>query len=153
MADDPNGPSATARVKPGIFPNAFAALETLAFKKPWRAEDFSAEAHYCGWLLGEPSLPLGYLFMQIVANEAELLRIATHPQHRRQGLARKLWDGFLTDPTQKDVTQIFLEVSSENTGAQNLYNTLGFRESGRRPAYYGPGEDAVLMHWQRDNNR
>ena len=41
---------------------------------------------------------------------------------------------------------LFLEVRAGNERARNLYKSAGFRETGRRKAYYRrPVEDAVLM--------
>ena len=37
-----------------------------------------------------------------------------------------------------------LEVRPSNAAARTLYRSLGFRETGRRPRYYGD-EDALLM--------
>jgi ribosomal-protein-alanine N-acetyltransferase len=43
-----------------------------------------------------------------------------------------------------DARLVHLEVRPSNATARTLYRSLGFRETGRRPRYYGD-EDALLM--------
>jgi len=40
---------------------------------------------------------------------------------------------------------VTLEVRERNTPAIALYRGLGFSVAGRRPRYYGDGEDALIM--------
>jgi ribosomal-protein-alanine N-acetyltransferase len=40
---------------------------------------------------------------------------------------------------------MFLEVAAQNTAARALYAALGFTETGRRPAYYEDGGDALIL--------
>jgi len=40
---------------------------------------------------------------------------------------------------------VHLEVRANNDGAQAFYEKLGFRETGRKAAYYDGREDAVRM--------
>jgi ribosomal-protein-alanine N-acetyltransferase len=40
--------------------------------------------------------------------------------------------------------ELWLEVHEVNVSAQNLYEKLGFRLSGRRPRYYKDGATALL---------
>jgi len=54
-------------------------------------------------------------------------------------------DTLLGQARQANSDAIFLEVRESNTGARRLYEEFGFRETGRRKAYYtNPSEDAVL---------
>ena len=41
--------------------------------------------------------------------------------------------------------KIYLEVSSSNMPALNLYSRLGFKKVGIRKKYYQDGMDAILM--------
>ena len=43
------------------------------------------------------------------------------------------------------MTRVLLEVRAGNPAARGFYRAQGFREVGRRPAYYTDGEDAVLL--------
>jgi ribosomal-protein-alanine N-acetyltransferase len=72
--------------------------------------------------------------------------IAVDPRVQRRGLARKLFDELVYQLGQAGITEVVLEVRESNQPALELYRSLGFVETGRRPRYYiDPVEDAVLM--------
>lgn len=76
--------------------------------------------------------------------ELELLLVASGA--RRQGLGRRLSRHWLQWACESGATEAFLEVRASNTGARNLYGSLGFEDGGLRARYYHqPVEDAVLM--------
>ncbi|MEK0162351.1 GNAT family N-acetyltransferase [Phaeobacter sp. JH20_36] len=115
--------------------------------RPWSSDEFSA-------LLDSPfSYAVGdtrcFALGRVVAGEAELLTIATHPDYRRQGFARMVLDSWQEAALARDATDGFLEVAADNRSARALYHSYGFAETGRRVGYY-PREgassvDAVLM--------
>lgn len=75
-------------------------------------------------------------------DEFEILSIATHPQHRRKGLARALIHEFCSAYK----GDVFLEVRESNAGAIAFYASLGFRKTGVRHSYYADtGDGAVVM--------
>ncbi len=76
----------------------------------------------------------------VVADEAELLVIATHRAHRPRGLARALLED---DEARARTTH--LEVRADNDAAIALYEALGFVATHRRAAYYRDGVDAIVM--------
>ena len=92
---------------------------------------------------------LGFIIWRIVAGEAELLNVAVRPEYRQKGFGTKLLEGMLAALEQTATKKVFLEVREGNTNAQKLYNSLGFKVSGRRRDYYehveGGREDALLM--------
>jgi ribosomal-protein-alanine acetyltransferase len=67
------------------------------------------------------------------------------PEHRRRGVANrmlvKVEEGF----RRRGVRIARLEVRSVNTGAQELYDKLGFSVTQRLPRYYSNGGDGLLM--------
>ena len=67
------------------------------------------------------------------------------PEHRRRGIAHrmllKVEEGF----RRRGVRITRLEVRSVNTGAQDLYQKLGFAVTQRLPRYYSNGGDGLLM--------
>ncbi len=71
--------------------------------------------------------------------------VGVAPEHRRRGLAHRLMqkaeDGF----RRRDVRIVRLEVRSINTGAQKLYQNLGYTVTQRLPRYYSNGGDGLLM--------
>ena len=78
--------------------------------------------------------------------EAELESIVTALPHQRRGVARELFAVLKAELRRQGIREVMLEVREGNHSAQGFYRFLGFREEGRRPAYYSePAEDAVLM--------
>jgi len=99
-----------------------------------------------------------FALVRTIADESELLTLATAPSARRQGLAMELMTRWLAETQARTA---FLEVAADNAAAQRLYTQLGFAETGRRRNYYAranaPRCDAVLMqkavtHRQDDNS-
>jgi ribosomal-protein-alanine N-acetyltransferase len=56
--------------------------------------------------------------------------------------------GLLAGAARQGAGRATLEVASGNAAALALYRSLGFREAGRRPAYYRTGA-AALIQWLR----
>ncbi|MBR9833672.1 MAG: ribosomal protein S18-alanine N-acetyltransferase [Alphaproteobacteria bacterium] len=95
------------------------------------------------------SVPAGFIIIQQVADEAEVLTLAIDPQFHRHGLARKLLLQAVRQLLGQGVTRLVLDVASDNDAAIGLYESLGFTQDGLRKAYYSrPGQarmDALLM--------
>jgi ribosomal-protein-alanine N-acetyltransferase len=85
----------------------------------------------------------------VILDEAELLTIATHPGHRRQGLGRAALEAFESVARARGATIAHLEVAADNAAAIALYASAGYARSGLRRSYYrsadGTPVDAVLM--------
>jgi len=82
-----------------------------------------------------------------LGEEAEILDLAVHPNHRRQGHATFLLRNSLQHMSQSAAKKISLEVRESNAAAIALYKKFGFQLSGRRPNYYrNPEESALLMN-------
>ena len=91
---------------------------------------------------------IGLIVWWNVAGELELLEIATHPQHRRRGVARYLIEHLLAEARARDAQRVLLEVRRDNVAARALYEQVGFVVVGERRGYYAGGEDAILMDWR-----
>lgn len=76
--------------------------------------------------------------------EAELLRIAVHPDVRRNGLGRQLLRACTEALRAERYTVLRLEVRESNIAARALYESEGWRFIGLRKAYYKDGEDASV---------
>lgn len=79
-----------------------------------------------------------------VGPEVDLLWLAVAPGARRRGVAGRLV-GAVELWAQETGGRVRLEVRSSNAAALALYDRHGFVVVGRRPRYYGDGEDAVLL--------
>ena len=97
-------------------------------------------------LAGAP--PVGFSLARVVADEAELLLIAVHPEEQRGGLGQALLDDFVNRARQQGASHLHLEMRDGNP-AMRLYSANGFAVAGRRRDYYhGPqGEhyDALTL--------
>ncbi len=86
---------------------------------------------------------------RVIADEAELLTLATDPDHRRQGVAAALLAAVEAGVAARGAVRHFLEVAADNTGAQALYIRAGYVQTGQRAKYYarpdGKFFDALLM--------
>lgn len=132
-----------------MTPDQMAATHAAAFARarPWSAAEFAA-------LLVRPgSFAVGdarcFALGRVVADEAELLTIATDPDHQRQGRARAVMRDWLAQAAARGAAVAFLEVAEDNAPARALYAAYGFAEVGRRKGYYrhadGARVDAVLL--------
>lgn len=129
-----------------------AELHRLSFDAPWTEQSFLSLVTLPGavaTIAEDRSEPLGFLLTRQAVDEAEIITIAIRPEARRRGVARALLDHQLAELLAGGVTQVFLEVAESNHPARALYESLGFREAGRRRGYYkragGSVEDAILL--------
>lgn len=94
---------------------------------------------------GKPQL-LGYVIFYYVLDEGEIARIATSPQHRRQGVAVRLLEKMRAFSYEQNITRWLLDVRISNETAIHFYKAAGFAKDGVRKNFYAnPPEDAILM--------
>ncbi|MEI4232209.1 GNAT family N-acetyltransferase [Roseovarius sp. D22-M7] len=129
-----------------MTPEAIAETHARAFDqhgRPWSAQEFQ------GLLQDRHVICTGdaraFLLGRVVADEAEILTLATDPAHRRRGLARACLRAFHAQAAARGATQTFLEVAADNAPARALYTAARYVEVGRRNGYYGAGVDALLL--------
>ena len=138
VAIEPVGPKAAATI---------AALHAACFAAPWSVTE-------CAALLAEPRVlgllavqrgwfrlhPIGFVLARAAGGESEILSIAVAPEARRRGVGRRLMQHVIARLPDYGAAALFLEVEEGNDAAIGLYEKLGFREVGRREAYYrAPG--------------
>jgi len=88
---------------------------------------------------------VGHATASVVADIAELQRIAVDPAHRRTGLASELLDAVVDAARAGGADRLLLEVREDNAGAIAFYAARGFVEVDRRRRYYRDGTTAVVM--------
>ncbi|HEM3624945.1 ribosomal protein S18-alanine N-acetyltransferase [Streptococcus suis] len=126
-----------------------AVMQSVYEQSPWTLEQIASsmdsqdEDYYLAY---EGQELVGFLAVQTVLDEMEILQIAVKADFQRMGIASQLmaavmdWDG-----------DIFLEVRESNSAAQDLYTRQHFTQIGKRKDYYRhPVEDAVMMKRERD---
>ena len=92
---------------------------------------------------------IGYISCTIVCDECSLLKIVTHKDCRRRGIAQKLIDSLFQYCKSIHIKTVFLEVRNDNISAIALYKKNGFAIQGIRKKYYGDA-DAVLYYKEFD---
>jgi ribosomal-protein-alanine N-acetyltransferase len=131
-------------------------LDQISFSLPWPERSFRFEltdnpASRC-WVAEANGRVVGMLVAWLFVDEAHIATIATHPDYRRQGIARKLLTYTLQSAMREGVQSSFLEVRASNLPAQDMYRKFGYVEVGRRKHYYRDnGEDAILMNLEKIN--
>lgn len=132
-----------------MTPEALAALHARAFShpRPWSAAEFAG-------LLASPHVFVqgdarAFVLGRVVLDEAELLTIATDPDHRRRGHGAAMLAAFHAMARDRGAQRAFLEVAADNPAACALYRGAGYAEDGRRAGYYrsatGARIDALLF--------
>lgn len=127
-----------------MTPETLAAIHASAFSatRAWSAAEFSS-------LLAQPGTSAhgsadSFALVRVVADEAEILTLATDPAKRRQGRARGAL-GLAEAAAQAAGAQaMFLEVAEDNAAAKALYAACGYAQVGRRPGYYLPKNAAPV---------
>lgn len=111
----------------------------------WTNVDFLFEYHiYKSWGYFEKEKLLSVCIFLDSGEESELLYCITRKEFRKKGLSTQT----LTFSLNKLHKPIFLEVSSQNTTAIQLYKNLGFIKIAERKNYYitqNGTEDAIIM--------
>lgn len=129
--------------------NAVTEIEQLAHYHPWSKNLIrDAVTSYQSWLVFTDQVLAGYGMIKIIADEAELLNIAIHPNFQGKGLGKALLQHLIVEAQQQGAKECFLEVRESNLTAYQLYESFGFNETGRRPNYYPSPqgyEDALIM--------
>lgn len=126
-----------------------AALMDRAYvqMRPWSADDIASTVSARHTLL--LTHDHGFLIAQTVADEGEILAIATDPTQQRQGVASSLLSELIRQAVQQGITRIFLDVAAQNQPARAFYAAKGFAQVGTRKAYYtlrdGSKDDALLL--------
>lgn len=94
-------------------------------------------------------IPLGFVLIQAVVDEAEINTIVVAPSARGMGVAKKLIAGAEKRLRAEGVTRMLLEVAIDNDPALKLYQGYGFNKVGHRKGYYdrhdGRKVDALVL--------
>jgi len=135
---------------------AVVELDQISFSLPWPERSFRFEltdnpASRC-WVAEADGRVVGMVVTWLFVDEAHIATIATHPDYRRQGIARQLLIFTLQAAIRKGAQSSFLEVRASNLPAQEMYRKFGYVEVGRRKRYYRDNdEDAILMNLEKIN--
>ena len=139
------------RMEAGDLPSVME-IDALCLPRPWSAAIWRGElsSPYGLYLVIEVGDQVsGHIGVRHVLGELHITTIAVRPEYRRRGHARALIGAALA--AYPNAAHVHLEVRPTNAAAVALYESLGFRTTGRRPRYYGD-EDALLMTLNLDRD-
>ncbi len=88
----------------------------------------------------------GYAGLLGAGWQGDVLTLAVAADRWGQGIGTALLRALLAEAARRGCTEVFLEVRTDNSRAQELYRRHDFTEIGIRRGYYQPsGADALVM--------
>jgi ribosomal-protein-alanine N-acetyltransferase len=133
---------------------AAAAIEQAAYTPSPPAKDYLQElqnrsATYLGLRVsrpgGEESQLVGVAGSWLLAGALHVMTLAIDPAWQQLGLGKWLLQALLAAGLEQGAKTATLEVRPSNGAARAVYDQSGFKEVGRRRAYYADGEDALIL--------
>mgnify|MGYP001824654738 FL=1 len=128
---------------------ALAEAELVCFSDPWPPQFFVSEiladGRFNRLLVDAGGTMVAYLFCVWQYLDLHVLKVATLPQFRRAGLARRLMALAEDHAVEMAGESLTLEVRQSNSDAIAMYVSLEYEKVGTRASYYQDGEDAVVM--------
>ena len=127
---------------------AVAEIERLCFDEPWseKSLELLLDEKNAGFVAVIDGQVAAYGGIVTVLDEGQITNIATHPDFRRQGLARGIMRELDRYSSVAGICFLSLEVREKNVAARALYSSCGWREVGIRKNFYSrPVDNAVVM--------
>ena len=127
---------------------AVAAIEaTLQRQDAWSYQtiiDLLTQDSIQLLVISQRDTVVGYCLYQVMFEQAEILRIGTHPEYQRQGIASQLLRSLHNALELTQVESLLLEVRADNVPAIALYERQEFVTIHRRKGYYQqPHQSAI----------
>ena len=91
------------------------------------------------------NLVIGYIGLQTLGDELNLLKIAVLPQYQKLGVGFKLMELSFKYKSKSKLSNYFLEVREDNIKAIKLYQKFGFKTESKREKYYDDKTNALVM--------
>ena len=121
-------------------------IEKLIFGTAWNYEIIQEKIKnikFKYWIYEVENSIKGYLGIQFLEEEIEILGIGVNQGSRRKNIATELMDELIEYFEKSEYKKIILEVRESNTVAQRLYKKYGFKKISKRKKYY-VDEDAEV---------
>ena len=121
-------------------------IEKIIFGTAWNSEIIQEKIKnkkFKYWIYEVENSIKGYLGIQFLEEEIEILGIGVNQGSRRKNIATELMDELIEYFEKSEYKKIILEVRESNTVAQRLYKKYGFKKISKRKKYY-VDEDAEV---------
>ena len=125
-------------------------IEKLIFGTAWNSDVIQEKIKnkkFKYWIYEVENSIKGYLGIQFLEEEIEILGIGVDQGSRRKNIATQLMDELIEYFEKSEYQKIILEVRESNAVAQRLYKKYGFKQISKRKKYY-VDEDAKV--YQRE---
>ncbi|WP_349680741.1 ribosomal protein S18-alanine N-acetyltransferase [Methanoculleus sp. UBA303] len=144
------------RAQPADIPQ-IVAIERITFVDPWDERTLQESLAYYPetFFVARSNGDLAGFVAAGLENTGEeryghIMNLAVAPGYRRQGIGQRLIRRLEQEFSLSGAGGAQLEVRITNTGAQEFYRRLGYREVFQIASYYANDEDAlVMMKWFR----
>ncbi len=127
---------------------AIEELEKECFSTPW-SKTALRDAMHNGtvfFIAKKGKRAIGYMGLSAVLDEGYVTNIAVTENERKKGVGTALLNRIFAFAGDNRLSFVSLEVRVSNQNAISLYNSLGFKEEGKRPNFYkNPKEDALIL--------
>jgi ribosomal-protein-alanine N-acetyltransferase len=100
--------------------------------------------HYLNLVMVVNDEYIGYVSINYLLDEADLLKIVIASKHRRKGYGKALLKYAIELLKEKEIQNVFLEVRVSNIPAKKLYESLNFKIINQRKKYYQDEVDADI---------
>lgn len=125
-------------------------IENDSFFEPWSKKQLLKEFENNSFLrhivYEKDGEVVGFYIISHILDVVEIFTIAVDKDFRAEGIGSILLEDIIKRSEASDVNEIWLEVSTKNTAAINLYKKFGFVSQKIRKNYYQKtGEDAYNM--------
>jgi len=133
-----------------------AEAELECFSDPWPPQFFMSEiladGRFNRLLVDSAGRMVAYLFCAWQYLDLHVLKVATLPEFRRTGLARRLMALAEDHAVEMGGESLTLEVRESNGAAIAMYEMLEYDRAGIGAGYYQNGESAVVMRKRMRNS-
>ncbi|MEO0327701.1 MAG: ribosomal protein S18-alanine N-acetyltransferase [Pseudomonadota bacterium] len=133
--------------------SSVSQIHIKSFKRGWsdgEFERFLVQDHYWCMVARQPRLVrkkiTGFILVKQIANEAEIITVATLPNSRRRGIGEQILSETIRRLKADRVHSLLLDVEETNTGAIGLYRKFGFEEINRRESYYSSSDEEAVKN-------
>ncbi len=125
-------------------------IETSSFFRPMSKKDLVSDIeknkHKRHFVYEKNGETVGFYIISKILDEVEIYTIAVDELYRGQKIASNMLEHLINFSKEMKVSKIWLEVSTKNMPAINLYEKFGFEKIRLRKNYYSlTNEDAFIM--------